>query len=62
MVKRKQSKGKVDFFRKNLRTQFDVLFDSESNDGIFDSLAPFGVELLRFKNLKNLSKNVLRRL
>ena len=28
-----------------LRMQFDVVFDSESNGGIFDSLALFGGEL-----------------
>ena len=50
-VKWKQS-GKVDFFRKNLRIQFDVVFNAESNDGIFDSLTPFGGELWRFENLK----------
>ena len=30
------------FFEKNLRIQFDVVFDFEFNDGIFDSLASFG--------------------
>ena len=49
MVKSKQSK-KADFFETNLRKQFDVGFDSESNDGIFDALAPFGGELWRFEN------------
>ena len=44
MGKLKQS-GKVDFFEKNQRIQFDVFFDSESNGGIFGSLAPFGGEL-----------------
>ena len=44
--------GRSIFFEKNLRKQFDVVFDSESNDGIFDSLAPFGGELWRFENLK----------
>ena len=33
------------FFRKNLRIQFDVVFDTESNEGIFDSLAQCGGEL-----------------
>ena len=33
------------FSKKNLRTQFDVVFDFESNGGMFDSLAPFGGEL-----------------
>ena len=51
IVKGKQS-GKVDFFQKKLRIQLDVVFDSESNGGIFDSLAPFGGELWRFENLK----------
>ena len=37
--------GKVNFFRKNLRIQFDVVCDSESNSVIFDSLVPFGGEL-----------------
>jgi len=27
------------FFEKNLRTQFNVIFDSESNRGFFESLA-----------------------
>ena len=36
------------FFRKNLRIKFDVVFDSDSNDGIVDYLAPFGGELRRF--------------
>ena len=49
--KLKQS-GKVDFFRKNPRIQFDVFFDSESNGCIFGSLAPFGGELWRFKKFK----------
>ena len=40
------------FSKKNLRIQFDEVFDSESNDGIFDSLALFGGELWRFENLK----------
>ena len=35
------------FSKKNLGKQFDVVFDSESNDGIFDFLAPFGGELWR---------------
>ena len=30
------------FFEKNLRIQVDEVFDSESNGGNFDSLAPFG--------------------
>ena len=37
--------GRSTFFEKNLRIQFDVVFDSESNGGIFDSLALFGGEL-----------------
>ena len=40
------------FSKKNLRKQFDEVFDSESIDGNFDSLAPFGGELWRFENLK----------
>ena len=40
-----KTKWEVDFFRKNLRIQFDVVSDSESNGGIFDSLAPSGGEL-----------------
>ena len=40
------------FFEKNLRIQLDVVFNSESNGGIFDSLALFGGELGRFENLK----------
>ena len=40
MVKWKQSE-KVDFFETNLRKQFDVVVDSESNDGLFEALAPF---------------------
>ena len=35
LIKRKQS-GKGDFFRKNLRLQFDRVFDSESNCGILE--------------------------
>ena len=42
----------LDFFEKNLKIQFDVIFDSESNGGIFDSLAPFGCDVWRFENLK----------
>ena len=42
--------GRSNFFEKNLKIQFDVIFDSESNGGIFDSLAPLGGEL--FENLK----------
>ena len=49
-VKLKQN-GKVDFFEKNLRKQFDRVLDSESNGGIFDSLAPFSGELWRFEFL-----------
>ena len=44
--------GRSIFFEKNLRVQFDVVFDSESYGVIFDSLAPFGGELWRFINLK----------
>ena len=44
--------GRSIFFEKNLRIQFDVVFDFESNDGIFDSLTPFRGELWRFGNLK----------
>ena len=44
--------GRSIFFEKNLRTQFDVVFDSESNGGIFDSLTPLSGELWRFENLK----------
>ena len=51
LIKWKKS-GKVDFFEKNLRIQVDVIFDSESNGGIFDSLAPFGGDVWRFENLK----------
>ena len=40
------------FFVKNLRIQFDEVFDSESNAGTFDSLALFDGELWRFKNYK----------
>ena len=40
------------FSKKNLKIQFDVVFDSESNDAIFRSRAPFGGELWRFENLK----------
>ena len=36
---------KVDFFRKKPRIQFDMVLDSESNGGIFDSLAKFDGEL-----------------
>ena len=45
--------GRSIFFEKNLRIQFDVVFDSESNGGIFDSLTRlFGGESWRFENLK----------
>ena len=44
--------GRSIFFEKNLRIQFDRVLDSESNGGIFDSLASFGGELWRFENLK----------
>ena len=40
------------FFEKTLGIQFDVVFDIESNVGIFDSLALFGGELWRFENFK----------
>ena len=43
---------KLIFFEKNLRIQFDKVLNSESNDGILNSLAPFGGELSRFENLK----------
>ena len=33
------------FSKKNLRTQFGVVFDSESNGDIFDSPAQIGDEL-----------------
>ena len=61
MIKWKQS-GKVNFFEKNLRIQFNVVFDSESNDGIFDSLAPFGDELWRFENLNFVDTYSLRKI
>ena len=41
--------GRSIFFEKNRRTQFDVVFDSESKSGIFESLTLFGGELWRFK-------------
>ena len=44
--------GKSIFFEKILRVKFDVVFDSELNGGISDSLAPFGGELWRFGNPK----------
>ena len=44
--------GRSIFFEKNLRIQVDRVLDSESHGGIFDSLAPFGDELWRFKNFK----------
>ena len=40
------------FFEKNLRLQFDVVFDSESNGGIFNSLAPLGGKLWLFEIFK----------
>ena len=43
--------GRSIFFEKKLRIQFGVVSDSESNGGIFDSLAPFGGEFWRFENL-----------
>ena len=44
--------GRSIFFEKNLRIQFDVVFDSESNGGIFNSLAPLGGKLWLFKIFK----------
>ena len=44
--------GRSIFFEKNPRIQFDVVFDAELNDGIFDSLEPSFGELWRFENLK----------
>ena len=44
--------GRSIFFEKKLRVQFDVIFYSESNGSIFDSLVPFGGKLWRFLNLK----------
>ena len=41
--------GKVDFSKKSKDI---VRCGSESNGGIFDSLAPFGGELWRFETLK----------
>ena len=40
------------FFEKNLRRQFDIVFDSESNGGIFKSLAPLGGKLWLFEIFK----------
>ena len=51
MVKWKQS-GKVNFSENNLRIQFDVVFDFESNGGISDSLEI----LFLFLMMKYLSK------
>ena len=50
IVKMKTKWERRFFFRKNLRVQFDVVFDSESNGGFFDSLR---YEDLRIKNLCN---------
>ena len=44
--------GRSIFFEKNLKIQFDEVFDYESNGCSFDSLAPFSGELWRFENLK----------
>ena len=44
--------GRSILFEKNLRIQFDKVLNSESNDGILNSLAPFGGELSRFENFK----------
>ena len=44
--------GRSIFFEKNLRILFDKVLNSESNDGILNSLAPFGGELSRFENFK----------
>ena len=46
--------GRSIFFKKNLRLQFDVVFRSDSNDGIFDSLVPFFI--LPIETKKNLQK------
>ena len=48
--------GRSIFYEKNLRIQFDLVFDSESNGGIFDSLTRFGDELWRLKQ-ENHPKN-----
>ena len=48
----KKKLGKSIFFEKNLRIQFDAVFDSKSYCGIFDCPALFGGELWRFENLK----------
>ena len=42
--------GRSIFFEKNLRIQFGVVLDSESNNGIFGSVAPFDGELWRFES------------
>ena len=47
-----ETKWEGRFFSKKITTQFNVVFYFESNDGIFDSLAPFRGELWRFKNFK----------
>ena len=40
--------GRSIIFEKKLRTQFHVVFDSESNGDIFDTLAQIGDELRGF--------------
>ena len=57
MVKWKLS-AKGDFFRK---ISEDVVFDSESNDSIFDALALFSGELWRFVNLYNIIEENVKR-
>ena len=41
--------GRSIFSKKNLRIQVDRVLDSESHGGIFDSLAPIGGELLKWR-------------
>ena len=48
-----KTKWEVRYFSKKIYLQFNLFFfDSESNGGVFYSLAPFGGALWRFKNLK----------
>ena len=44
--------GRAIFFEKYLRLQFDVVFDSESNGGILNSLAQLGGKLWLFEIVK----------
>ena len=47
-----QVRRSIFFSKKNQRIQFDIIFDFDSNGGIFDSIVLFGGDFWRFENLK----------